>query len=136
MSNQGSIYSGSCLCGAVRYQAIGPLRNVVACHCTQCRKTTGHYLAATNVSRDRLQLLSSKTLTWFRSSDSAERGFCAQCGANLFWRRTHEGASTVSISAGTLDGPTGLKVVEHIFVADKGDYYDLPDNVPCKAGYE
>ncbi|MFM7784547.1 MAG: GFA family protein, partial [Gammaproteobacteria bacterium] len=42
-------HSGACLCGVVRYTVQGPLRPVVVCHCTQCRRQTGHYLAATSV---------------------------------------------------------------------------------------
>ena len=41
-------YRGSCLCGAVRYIVRGELRHVVGCHCGQCRKTSGHYVAATS----------------------------------------------------------------------------------------
>jgi hypothetical protein len=68
---------------------------------------------------------------WYRSSASAERGFCNRCGGNLFWR-TLDG-DTLSIAAGSLDTPTGLKTAEHIFVADKSDYYELDDTVPKKA---
>jgi len=39
--------SGSCLCGEVTYEVHGPLRNVVACDCKQCRKQTGTYMSAT-----------------------------------------------------------------------------------------
>jgi len=43
--------SGSCLCGAVTYQVSGALRPVVACHCSQCRKASGHHVAATSAAR-------------------------------------------------------------------------------------
>ncbi len=43
-------YRGSCLCGETKFEVHGPLRNSVACHCTQCRKQTGHYLSATSAA--------------------------------------------------------------------------------------
>ena len=88
-------------------------------------------MAASQVPTEELELTESGTLRWYRSSESAERGFCARCGGNLFWRPT--GASTTSIMAGTVDPPTGLRIIQHIFTADKSDYYDLNDGVPQSA---
>lgn len=126
-------HPGGCLCGGVRYVVRGPLRPVIACHCTQCRRTSGHYTAFSSAGSGDLVLVSEHTLTWYRSSADAERGFCSRCGGNLFWRPT--GGTTTSIAAGTLDPPTGLTLAEHIFVADQGDYYRLGDGVPQKAAW-
>lgn len=120
------MHQGSCLCGAVRYIAHGDLRDVNICHCSQCRKTSGHVWAATAVPTDKLEFLRDDGLKWFASSDTGCRGFCETCGSSLFWQR--QGADYVAIAPGSLDGPTGLKVMNHIFVADKGDYYDIPDS--------
>jgi hypothetical protein len=119
---------GGCLCGGVTYEVHGPLRDVIACHCSQCRRTSGHFVAATSAANHDLVVTRAATLTWFASSASAERGFCSRCGGNLFWRRT-TGADTqrTSIMAGTLDVPTGLQLVQHIFTADKSDYYVIAD---------
>lgn len=121
-------YRGGCLCGAVSFEAKGPLREVISCHCGQCQKASGHYFAATACAAENLTLLEDRGLKWFVSSDWAERGFCQECGCNLFWRRK-EGPS-ISILAGSLDGNTGLKTIRHIFVADKKDYYDITDGLP------
>jgi len=118
-------HHGSCLCGAVKYQVNGPLRPVVACHCKQCRKTSGHYGAATSAARDDLRIAGD--VKWYASSDTARRGFCRDCGSAMFW---DGGGERVSIWAGTLDGTTGLRLRGHIFVADKGDYYDICDDLP------
>ena len=117
---------GSCLCGAVTFNAGGEVRPPVACHCTQCRKTTGHFWAACSAASDDIAVTGD--VTWFRSSDTAERGFCATCGSTLFWRLDGEGRT--SFSAGAIDGPTGMTTHKHIFTADKGDYYDIADNAP------
>ena len=125
--------TGQCLCGGVRYRVSSPLRDVITCHCSQCRQTTGHFVAATQALASDLHLIESGTLRWYRSSGTAERGFCERCGGNLFWRRTAPDARHVSIMAGTVDTPTGLRTVQHIFTADKSDYYELDDGVPQAA---
>lgn len=116
---------GGCLCGAVAYRVTGPMRPVVACHCGQCRKTGGHHVAATSAPREAVEI--SGEIRWFRSSEAARRGFCPTCGSNLFW---DGGGATLSIMAGTLEAPTGLRLAAHIFCADKGDYYEIADGLP------
>lgn len=120
--------TGSCECGQVKFELQGELRPVIACHCSQCRKTSGHYWSATSVNTDDLKITESAGLTWYRSSDIAQRGFCASCGASVFWRRDDE--DTTSIGAGTFDGNTGLQTAKHICVADKGTYYEIMDQLP------
>ncbi len=126
-SDHGIRARGACLCGGVRYEIHGPLRDVIACHCSQCRRTSGHFVAATQARTTDLVLRESATLRWYRSSSEAERGFCSRCGGNLFWRPLGAKPDVTSIMAGTLDTPTGLKVMQHIFVADKSDYYEIGD---------
>jgi len=121
-------FTGGCLCGAVRYRAGAPLRDVVACHCTQCRRQSGHYGAYTSVPLERFWLEREAALSWYRSSHRAERGFCRVCGSNLFWKPAS--GADISIAAGSLDGPTRLTVAEHLFCADKGDYYEICDGKP------
>jgi hypothetical protein len=123
-------HTGSCLCGGVRYLIRGALRGVIACHCSQCRKTSGHYAAMTSAPSANIELTVSDGLVWYKSSDTAERGFCSRCGGNVFWKQV--GRDAISVTAGTLDTPTHLSVEEHIFVADKSDYYTLDDDAPKK----
>jgi hypothetical protein len=119
----GQVFEGSCLCGAVRYQVAGPLRNVIGCHCTQCRKQTGHFMAATAAKHEHFRLKTEKGLKWYRSSDKAKRAFCQVCGSTLFWQGKDR--DYVAIAAGTLEGITGLRMEGHIFCDDKGDYYEI-----------
>ena len=121
-------YRGSCLCGDVTFEISGPLREVIACHCSQCRKTSGHYWAATQTENVHLILTSDVGIKWYRSSKTAERGFCTTCGASLFWRV--DGETTTSIGAGCFD-ETGLSTAKHIYTKDKGDYYEIEPGVPC-----
>lgn len=127
-------HRGQCLCGAVRYSVTGGLRPVIACHCSQCRRATGNYMTATAAMRETLIVDGAENITWFTSSDTARRGFCRICGSNLFW----EGKDLpyTSITAGSLDNPTGLTLDRHIYVADKGDYYVISDGVAQSQEFE
>jgi hypothetical protein len=108
----------------VRYRVDGPLRGVVLCHCSRCRRTHGHIAAYAACAASELVLLDRETLRWF-DQDGRSRGFCAACGASLFWRE--DGGATVSVSAGTLDPPTGLRTIAQIYTDSRGDYYELQD---------
>ncbi|MEM7426288.1 MAG: GFA family protein [Pseudomonadota bacterium] len=121
-------YRGGCLCGAVLYEIEGPLRSVVGCHCVQCRKTSGHHVAATQGDADKLRITGGERLTWYRSSPEAERGFCADCGSNLFWRRI--GNPMISIFAGTLQDGHGLTMECHIHADTPGAHYVISDGLP------
>lgn len=122
--------TGGCLCGAVRYEARGPLRPVVNCHCSQCRRTSGHFVAATAAYKGDLEVRVSGELRWYRSSEVARRGFCGNCGSSLFWE-PFEGEWT-AIMAGTLDLPTGLSTEANIFVGDAGDYYEVDERLTSR----
>ncbi|MEP6883855.1 MAG: GFA family protein [Gammaproteobacteria bacterium] len=128
MTDNEALHTGGCLCGGVRYEIHGALRGVIACHCSQCRRTSGHYAAMTSAPSADITWKSSASLRWYQSSDTAERGFCNVCGGNLFWRLA--GRDSLSITAGTLDVPTGVAVEQHIFFADKSDYYTIDDDLP------
>ena len=122
---ENTVLSGGCLCGAVRFELRPPLRPVVACHCGQCRKWSGHYIAATAVRPENFLLLKEESLRWFDSSPEAKRGFCGVCGSSLFWR-PKSGAYT-AVVAGAVDNKTGLRLAAHIFTEDKGDYYEIAE---------
>jgi hypothetical protein len=123
---------GGCLCGAVRYEAAGRFRPVIVCHCGMCQRTHGAPASYTAVDRPALKMTEDRGLRWYRSSDEARRGFCNECGASLFFDWL--AAPHISIAAGTLDGPTGLRTVAHIYAADKGDYYEIVDGLTVYPG--
>jgi hypothetical protein len=119
---------GRCLCGDIEFQTEAKPKSASVCHCSQCRKQSGHLWASAYVSRADLTI--SGPVAWFEASLTAKRGFCPRCGSFLFWTAHDE--DTISFSLGALDAPTGLTLEKHIFVADKGDYYDIADDLPCK----
>ncbi len=128
MNEKQKTYAGSCQCGAVAYEIEGPLRPVVGCHCRICAKTSGNFVTATQGYWRKLKLTCDEGLTWYRSSGAARRGFCRKCGGNLFFQR--DGNERISIMAGSLDQPTGLRMAAHIHVGDASDYYEICDGLP------
>lgn len=122
------MHTGSCLCGAVRFEIAGDLKAPDACHCRQCRKHTGHYLASTDVPRAALTVHGAANVAWYASSEKVRRGFCSTCGSTLFWDPVHR--DWIGIAMGAFDTPTRTHLGTHIFVSEKGDYYDITDGLP------
>jgi hypothetical protein len=120
--------TGSCLCGAVTLEVAVPLPPPDACHCTQCRRQSGHYWASTDVPRDAFTLRGEEKLAWYQSSERVRRGFCSACGSVLLWDAA--GREKIAIAMGAFDLPTGTHLEKHIFVGDKGDYYEIADGLP------
>lgn len=122
------MHKGSCLCGAVTFEIEGDLPAPTACHCTKCRKHTGHHEAGTDVLRSAMTVRGEDKLTWYHSSEKVRRGFCSVCGSSLFFDPVH--LDRIGVAMGAFDTPTGTKLSMHIFVADKGDYYEIADGLP------
>lgn len=127
---------GKCLCGAVTIAVEGKLQHSPeACHCSQCRKQSGHFLAAVNVLRSALTIRGVDKVTWYQSSEQVQRGFCSVCGSTLFWQPTMAGYEYTSVAMGLFETPTGARLAKHTFAGDKGDYYEIADGVPQSEGY-
>ncbi len=125
------MHKGSCLCGAVTFSVTGPLPPPDACHCTRCRRHSGHYFASTDVARDKLTVQGADSVTWYWSSEKVRRGFCATCGSSLFFDPPQ--LDWIGVAMGAFDQPTGTQLGMHIFVQDKGDYYTIADGLPQNA---
>src|SRR5689334_5666298 len=122
------MHKGSCLCGAVTFEVAEALPPPDACHCRQCRKQSGHFFASTDVPRSALTVNGMESVTWFQSSERVRRGFCSRCGSALFWDPVKR--DWIGIAMGAFDTPTDTHLRVHIFVADKGDYYEIADSLP------
>jgi hypothetical protein len=123
--------TGGCLCGGVRYEVRGKLRDVIACHCEQCRRSSGHFVAATACRREYFLLTRQDSLQWYSAVPGYRRGFCNVCGSSLFFEET--GKERVSIAAGSLDAHQGLTIAAHIYTSEAGDYYTIDPQVPSSA---
>lgn len=132
------VIKGRCLCGAVVYETTPLSEKIDACHCAECRRWSGHFWASINAKFSELKFLKGEeNIRWYESSKLVRRGFCGVCGSTLFWHshRHRDYADLVGVSAGSLDAPTGARLAVHIFVAEKGDYYDLNDGLLQKPGH-
>ncbi|PWE29321.1 aldehyde-activating protein [Maritimibacter sp. 55A14] len=123
---------GSCLCGAVAFSLEAEPDAPLVCHCKQCRQWTGHVFSATGVPLEALRFSRDETLTWYRASPVATRGFCRVCGSSLFWKADTGGR--VNVAMGSLEAPTGLRLARHVWVDFKGDYYEIADGLPQETG--
>ena len=123
------MHKGSCLCGTVKITVQGELSAPDACHCSQCRRWSGHVWASTDVLRENLVVeKGGDQVRWFASSEKVRRGFCGECGSVLFWDVA--GRSRIAVAMGAFKAPTGTRLAKHIFTADKGDYYAIADDAP------
>ncbi|MEM8563055.1 MAG: GFA family protein [Pseudomonadota bacterium] len=129
-TTEGGLSRGSCLCGAIRFVVNSTLESATACHCRQCRKHSGHFEASAEIPRTALKISGMEKLSWF-NSQKARRGFCSVCGSSLFWdpldRAKHD---WTAVALGAFDTPTNTTLEKHIYVAEKGDYYDIADGLP------
>jgi hypothetical protein len=119
---------GSCLCGRVHFTVNAMLGRSDACHCVQCRKQSGHFFASADVPKAALTVDGSENVSWYPSSPKVRRGFCSTCGSTLFWDPIER--DWISVAMGAFDSPTGTRLEKHIFVAQKGDYYEIADGLP------
>jgi len=123
---------GRCLCGQVQFEIYGKLRDIVNCHCSKCRKFHGNYGAYTSVKVENLKMTAQKSLKWYESptdeTANVHRGFCSKCGSSLFWHPKDQ--PNIAIAAGSLDSPTNLKTIGHIWCSQRSDFYKIEDNLP------
>ncbi len=120
--------TGGCLCGSVRFEVDGPLRDIVVCHCSLCRRAGTNANAYTWAPVTALTLVDSGTLEVYIDANGRERSFCRTCGASLFW--AVPGSAGISISAGALDTAADLRVARHIHSDSTADWETLPSDVP------
>ena len=124
--------TGGCLCGAVSYKINGDLRGIVNCHCSKCRRFHGNFGAYTSVRAEDLILVEQRGLKWYASvtdeTPHVYRGFCVECGSSLFWHPRDQ--ENIAVAAGSLDAPTHLHTIGHVWVSQKSDYYEIHDDLP------
>ena len=124
--------TGGCICAAVRFEVNGPLRDVLLCHCTECRRWAGHVWAATAALVDDLTFTEDRGLRWIDSPDSAHdarRGFCGECGSSLFWQAPGRETDQHRARLFRCSRPT-FGLMGQIWAASAGDYYELDERIP------
>ena len=124
--------TGGCLCGAVRYEIIGEMRGIVNCHCSKCRRFHGNFGAYTSIKLENLALIEKRGLKWYKSitdeTPNVHRGFCVECGSSLFWNPRDQ--ELIAVAAGSLDDPTDLTTIGHVWISQISNYYEIWDDLP------
>lgn len=123
---------GSCLCGAVAYEVTAPFKGVHNCHCSRCRKaraaayTTNGFTAidAVRVLRGEDQIATFKP----PGARFFTHAFCRVCGSGAPRRDPERGIAIVPF--GSLDDDPGRGADDHIYVASKAPWYEIPGDLP------
>jgi hypothetical protein len=131
------MYKGSCLCGKITYEITGPIRNIVYCHCSQCRKAQGSAFATNGiVDSGHFQLITGEgLLTGYESTPGQTKYFCSHCGSPII-SRTATKPDQVRVRIGTIESEITERPMAHIFVDSKADWEDISDDLPRYDNYE
>ena len=129
------MHTGSCLCGAVRFEIDGPLAGIELCHCSQCRRASGSAFAANlPVDAANFRLVGGEAqLRAYESSPGKERVFCGACGSPVISRLTAD-PSQVRVRAGLLDAPVAARPVFHFLTDSKADWWTIEGDLPQYPG--
>lgn len=125
--------TGRCLCGKVRFTINEPVHEVGACHCDMCRRWSGGVFLALHCTGP-VSFEGEDHIVRYKSSDWAERGFCGNCGTNLFYRLVDSDEHIMS--PGSLDDQSELSLTSQIFIDEKPDWYDFANKTEMLTGAE
>lgn len=131
------MYTGACLCGTVKFEILGPIKNIVYCHCSQCRKAQGSAFATNGIvaAGEFLFIAGEDNLSAYRHGADQSKYFCKTCGSPIISRRDAS-PGEVRIRLGTLDGDISERPVAHIFAASKANWEALCGELPRYDRYE
>jgi hypothetical protein len=131
------MYTGGCLCGAVRFEISGPIRHIVHCHCSQCRKAQGSAFATNGiVSASDFSLLSGADhLTGYVSSQGQTKYFCKTCGSPIM-SKTESKPDQVRVRIGTVESDIVERPEAHIFATSKANWETIAGDLPQYERYE
>lgn len=118
--------TGRCLCGAVTYTARDVEKEFKACHCGMCRRWSGGPAFAAHAGD--VEFRGEERIRRYDSSPRAERGFCGQCGSNLFYRLKPGG--TPILWLGSFDDQSGFELSGEIYIDAKSEGYSLAGDHP------
>jgi len=128
-------FTGSCLCGSVRFEATAPTLFCAHCHCTLCRRSHGAgYVTWFAVPREGFRLAGgADVLRVHRSSDHGRRSFCGQCGSTLFCESTHH-PGRIDIVLANMHGPIDRDPQLHVYFSDRAPWVRVGDSLPRLGG--
>ena len=131
------MYEGGCLCGAVRFEIEGGIRNIVYCHCSRCRKAQGSAFAANGiVAAEGFRIVGGEDrLTGYESTPGQTKYFCSSCGSPII-SRTESRPGEVRVRLGTIESEITERPEAHIFAGSKACWEEITGDLPQYDGYE
>lgn len=125
------MYEGGCQCGRVRFEIHGPIRNIIYCHCSQCRKAQGSAFATNGiVSVNDFRLISGQDyLKGYEATADQTKYFCHHCGSPIMSERKSIPAE-VRVRLGTIDSDITERPQAHIFTTSKANWETIEGDLP------
>lgn len=131
MSTEAKTASGGCMCGAVRYEALGDPTSIIHCHCLSCRRHAGALVVTLAGYKQDQVRFTQGTRALYESSPGVGRGFCSACGTSLTWEGDGEELGPlVEILVGTLDDPSAFAPESHVHHDERVPWFDVADTLP------
>lgn len=129
--------TGGCLCGSVRFEITGPIRNIVHCHCSQCRKAQGSAFATNGIvnAADFRLLAGQDALTGYESTPGQTKYFCKVCGSPIL-SQTASRPEQVRVRIGTIESDIEERPMAHIFASSKANWETICGDLPQYDSYE
>ena len=131
MKNSQTRYTGSCLCGAVRFELTEEPGPIAVCYCQMCRKATGAPLA-TNAPMPAAayRITAGAThVSGYESSPGETRHFCGRCGSPLYSERVDR-PGIVRVRVGTINEPLTTRPAASYYTASKCNWWEIRDSLP------
>ena len=131
------MYKGGCLCGSVKFHLHGPIRNIIFCHCSQCRKAQGSAFASNGiVKKSDFEFIQGENfLSEYESSPGQTRYFCKHCGSPIMSQNI-KSPGQVRIRLGTIESDIEERPMAHIFATSKANWEDICGDLPQYPEYE
>ncbi|MFO7604430.1 MAG: GFA family protein [Gammaproteobacteria bacterium] len=131
------MYTGGCLCGTIRFEIKGPIRNIVYCHCSQCRKAQGSAFATNGIVKacDFDIHTGADALTGYESTPGQTKYFCKVCGSPIL-SQTASKPDQVRVRLGTIESEIEERPMAHIFTTSKANWEKISDDLPQYETYE
>lgn len=131
------MYKGGCLCDVVRIEITGEVRNIVYCHCSQCRKAQGSAFATNGIvsTQDFRITRGEQNLQGYESTPGQVKYFCKTCGSPILSKSTSR-PGEVRVRLGIIESNITERPIAHIFTTSKADWEEICGELPQYEEYE
>ena len=130
------MYKGGCLCGKVRFEITGEVKDIIYCHCSQCRKAQGSAFATNgNLDENKFRITSGKDdLTGYKYSPEQTKYFCKHCGSPII-SKNKLNPGNVRVRLGTIETDITERPEAHIFATSKANWEAIEGDLPQHEAY-